>query len=142
MTIHSFDLSQVTLTLNNQIATGLAEDTMIRLEMDNETFTDNVDSNGDTFRYKNNNHNGKLFIYLNQGSPTNDVLSAVYNVDRQLGNGIFPVLLRDNNGTTVISSIGAFVLKLPPIEFGNTGNNREWVIRMTDVNFFVGGIGK
>ncbi len=54
-----------------------------------------------------------------------------------------PVVIRDNSGTTVITSPDAFVTKFPAVEFGKEIATREWVLECGHLYMNVGGnIGK
>ncbi len=136
----TFDPNQLTVSIGSHTATGFAEGTMLSIDMDDQRYNTEVDANGNSIRYKINNNNATITLTLNQGSPTNDILSTFVNLDRQTDTGVFPMSIKDNRGSTLITSIGAYVEKTPTVDFGTTGNNREWVLKATEVGFFVGGL--
>jgi hypothetical protein len=140
MSKKTFDPNQLAVIVGTHVATGFAEGTMLSIEMDEQRYNTEVDANGNSIRFKLNNNNATLTLILNQGSPTNDVLSVFENLDRQADGGTFPIMIKDNRGSTLINSLGAYVEKTPVVSFGTTGNNREWVIKATNVGFFVGGL--
>lgn len=140
MATKTFDPNQLTMIFGTSIMTGYADGTMLSIDMDEQRYNTEVDANGNSIRYKINNNNATITLTLNQGSPSNDVLSLFVNLDRQSDTGVFPISIKDNRGSTLISSVGAYVEKTPTITFGTTGNNREWVIKATDVGFFAGGL--
>ena len=134
-----FDPLQLSITLGTHIATGFAADTLLSVEMDSPLYNTEVDAHGNSYRYKINNYNATITLTLNQGSPTNDILSTFANLDRQSGIGVFPLTIKDNNSDSLYSTLGAYVEQIPTAAFGTTGNNREWVIKATNVGFFIGG---
>lgn len=140
MANRTFDPNQLAVTIGNHIATGFAAGTMLSAEMDDNRYNTETDAHGNSIRYKVNNNNATITLTLNQASPTNDVLSVLQNVDRQSDLGVFPMTIRDNRGTTLITSLSAYVEKTPSVVFGDSGNNREWVIKATEVGFFAGGL--
>jgi hypothetical protein len=76
---------------------------------------------------------------LAQTSPFNDILSALAAADEVSSTGVFPVILKDNSGTTIVSSGAGWIRKPPTSGFGKEIENREWVIDMASTIFFVGG---
>jgi Protein of unknown function (DUF3277) len=140
MATKTFDPNQLTMVFGTSIMTGYADGTMLSIAFDEQRYNTEVDANGNSIRYKINNNNATITITLNQASPSNDVLSVYMNLDRQSDTGVFPISIKDNRGSSLFTSIGAYVESTPSVEFGTTGNNREWVIKATDVGFFVGGL--
>lgn len=141
----TFDPNQLTVTLTaigiSHIATGFARDTFVSIAWDEDLFNDDTDANGDLIRYKLNNYNAKLTLSLNQASPTNSILSTLMNLDRNVGTGgKFALMVKDNNGDTLISSSSSYILTLPTVAFGTTASNRDWIIRMENAVPFIGGI--
>ena len=73
-------------------------------------------------------------------SPSNDLLSSYVELDRVSNAGVFPLMIKDNNGTSLFTSTAAFVEQVPSVEFANENKNREWVIKATNVTKFIGGL--
>ncbi len=140
MANNTFDPNQLAVTIGTHIATGFAAGTMLTVTLDEQRYNTEVDAHGTSSRYKLNNNNATITLTLTQASPTNDVLSIFFNADRQADTGVFPITIKDNRGTSLISSLGCYVESTPSVSFGDTGNNREWVLKATDVGFFVGGL--
>ncbi len=141
----TFDPNQVTVTITglnlSHIVTGFVRDTFVSITWDEDLFNDDNDANNNLVRYKNNNYNAKLTLTLSQGSPSNEVLSNFMNLDRAVNiGGAFAIMVKDNNGGTLITSAYAYILTPPTVEFGTSASNRSWVIRMGDANGVIGGI--
>lgn len=135
----TFDPNQVTVTLGAHIVTGYAADTFITLDLDEQRYNTENDGNGKSYRYRINNNNATITLSLNQGSPSNAVLSTFVNLDKQADSGGFPLLIKINGTDTKFTSLFAYVEKTPAIAFGTSGNNREWVIKATEMTFFDAG---
>lgn len=141
----TFDPSQLTVTITSptlsHIVTGFAKDTFVSVAFDEDMFNDDNDANGLLIRYKINNYNAKFTLTLNQASPTNSALSTLMNLDRSIGmGGAFALMIKDNNGDTLITSPYSYILTPPTVDFGTTANDRTWIIRMGDAAAFIGGI--
>ena len=147
MTTKTFDPNQLTVTFTsigiNHIGTGFAKDTFVSVEWDEDLFNDDMDANGNLIRYKINNYNAKFTLSLNQASITNNVLSTFMNLDKSLATGgAFGLMIKDNNGDSLITSAYSYILTLPTVTFGTTASNRDWVIRMSDAQIFIGGVNR
>lgn len=139
MAVKTFDPNQLTISIGAHIASGFSPDTMLTVEMADVVFNTAVDANGNSYRYKVNNNDGIVTLSILDGSPTNNVLSTFYNTDRQTNAGTFYFMIKDNLGSTLIESAGAYVESVPPVSFGTDVNTRDWVIRITNAGWFVGG---
>ena len=54
------------------------------------------------------------------------------DLDRDTGEGMFPVLIKDLKGGLVFSTDAAWVVKKSSVTRGKTDNNREWEIDTGD----------
>jgi len=74
------------------------------------------------------------------GSPSNKVLSAMYNADLKSPNGfgVGPLLIRDTQGVTVFAGTQAWIAKMPKVTFGQKLGNREWTIRVAKLEAVIG----
>ncbi len=136
----TFDPKKLTVTLGTHTVTGFASDSMLAIELDSEVYNTDVDAYGNSSRFKINNTNATLTLTLSQASPSNDMLATFYALDVSANQGAFPVMIKDNSGTTLITSQFGYIEKLPSIEYGAESKNREWVIKLTETTFTVGGI--
>jgi hypothetical protein len=137
--VKTYDPQQVSLSIGGQIASGFADGTFISVEPDEDTFTKVTGADGDVSRSKTANESATLTLTLAQTSPFNDILSALAAADKVSSTGVFPVIIKDNSGTTVVSSGAGWIRRLPTSGFGKEIENREWIIDMGKTIFFVGG---
>jgi len=76
---------------------------------------------------------------LQQTSKSNLVLSTLANIDRQTGNGVFPVIMKNNRGLDIITGGSAWIKKQPPMNFRGGIEGRAWTIRIAHMQMIVGG---
>ena len=63
---------------------------------------------------------------LLQTSETNELLSAQAEIDRLTGQAVYPLVIKDLNGTTLYESPQAWIAERPEGEFSNEVTNRVW----------------
>jgi Protein of unknown function (DUF3277) len=119
---------------------GFAEGECIDIEFDTEGFADEIGTDGHVVRYKSLDQRATITFTLMATSPSNKLLSAMYNSDIKAPNGIGvgPLLIRDTQGVTVFAGTQAWIQKMPKVTFGQRLSNREWVIRVAKLEAFVG----
>jgi hypothetical protein len=139
MAMKSFNPLQVSVIVGTKALTGWAKGTFINASMDEDAFTKKVGTDGEVTRSKSNNNTGSIIITLDQASASNDYLSGLALLDRASGGGAVPVLIRDANGTTLISAESAWVKKMPDVEISNESLDREWILDCGSLEYFVGG---
>lgn len=137
--IKTYAPDKVTVVFGGAILTGYAEDSFIKIEMSTEAFTMHVGGDGEVSRTRNVDRTGKVTVKLKQTSDSNDILSAFYTADITSLQGYLPVIVKDNAGRTVAAGSSAWIQKLPDTEFGKEIGEREWIIDVADLNYFVGG---
>lgn len=85
--------------------------------------------------------NHEITLTLHQGSESNDVLSQLFNMDRQnrRNDYVFNVSITDSGGRTVAFAQNAFIGTPPDIDFGTEVAERAWVIQATCMDMHIGG---
>ncbi len=117
---------------------GIAGD-FIASALDNPLWTREFDRHGNATRVKNNNRGGTVTVMISASSPTNAGLSGLQIRDR-LGEAIVGTLLiRDNNGGSVIICNGAFINSTPAPTFGVTRGERAWVFECETIDIVLAG---
>ena len=134
----TFDPKQLSVIVGPYIVKGFSE-TMVSISRATDAFTMIVGADGEATRVKSNDNSATITITLQQGSPSNDDLSKIATADRLGSVGIFPLLIKDNLGNTVMSAPTAFISKVPDIVFAKTHQDRAWVIMTDNIEIFLGG---
>jgi hypothetical protein len=137
--LRTYDPKAVRIIIGGVPIGGFAAGTFLSLAMDEQAFTKETGADGETARAKSNNNGGTATITLMQTSPSNDVLAAIAQADRLLNAGVVPILIQDGSGRTTLFSATGWVQKQPDAAFGLEIEDREWVMDLSDVDYFVGG---
>ena len=139
MTVKNYNAKDVTIILAKSIMEGLADGTFVTAARTNDSFTLATGADGEGVRSQSNDKSGIITLTLLQSSQSNDVLSASAALDELQGDGVFEILIKDLNGTTVISAETAWVAKPADVEFGKESSEREWTITTDHLEMLVGG---
>ena len=141
MTMHTYSSDEVIITFGAIILSGIADGTFVTVEANEDSFAVMVGSDGDACRSKSNNRSARITATLLQSSATNDLLSAVHNIDIQSpsGDGIYPMLVKDNTGRTLHTAENVWIVKPPASSFARETENREWVFETDNMQHFIGG---
>ena len=132
--------SDVTVSIAGiHIATGFAADTFVNISKDIEPFEIQRAMDGSVQRIYKHDEGYKLDLTLAQSSQTNNVLSALYNIDTATRKGKFPVFVKDNKGSTTFFALTAWVNRIPDVSFGSTLATRTWTLQCTQASLTVGG---
>jgi len=137
--IKTYAPDKVTIVYGGAILTGYAEDSFIKIETNTEAFVTHVGGDGEVSRTRNVDKTGKITVKLKASSDSNDVLTSFYVADITSLQGYLPVIAKDTNGRTLAAGSSAWISKLPESEFGKEIGEREWVIDVADLDYFVGG---
>lgn len=141
MALSTYDPGQVDVILAGIPIDGFADGTFISAEQDEDSFSLTIGSSGEGARAKSRNESATITFTLLQTSSSNDALSALHNTDilSPNGDGIGPLLIKDNSGRTLISAQTAWIQKPPVAEYAREISNREWTIRTDKLLQFHGG---
>ena len=139
MPVRTFDPKQVSVLVGGTPIGGFADGTFITVDRSNDMFTKVSGADGVVSRSKSNDFSGEMTITLAQNSPSNDYLAGIAQADEITGDGVVPVLIKDNSGRATFVSAFAWVRKMPSSEFGKEIGNREWILDAADLDMFPGG---
>lgn len=139
MSVHTYDPSQFQLIVGGIPLSGYADGTFIEVERDEAMWNKVTGADGITSRAKTSNKAGQVRVTLAQTSPSNDVMSALAVADELTNAGVFPVLLKDGSGRSVVASSAAWVQQMPTAEFSKEITNRTWIIDCAGMDVFFGG---
>lgn len=135
----TYDFKQVTVIVGGSIISGYAEGTAISIERNEDAFTLEVGADGESTRVKSNNRSGIITLTLQQSSSSNDSLTQFALSDDLSNSGVFPTIIKDLNGTTLVTAAESWIRRLPTSEFGSDLSSREWVIETDKLVMTVGG---
>jgi len=127
MSIKTYSPEDVTITVGGSIITGYADGTFVKVARDDDAYKKVVGADGEISRTKSPNRGGYVELTLKQDSDSNAILGGYAALDEATGDGIVPVLVKDNLDYTAIGSKG-WVRKLPDMERGKDLANMVWTI--------------
>lgn len=129
--LKSYDPRRVQLIVGVAKITGYMSGTSISAEPMGDGSTSVAGMDGDVARAMNTDPRWSINVNLLQSSDSNQMLSGLYAADKaSSGNGVVPVMLQDNNGTTLLAGAQGWVLRPANIEYGNEITGRSWTIHM------------
>ena len=139
MAAKTYSPKKVSVIVAGVIMAGYAEGSFISVERSADAFTKVVGSDGEVGRVHSADRSGRITLTLQQTSESNDVLSALQIADEFSLTGKFPVIVKDNNGTSLYHGMDAWIVKSPNAEYSNSMSPREWMIDVADLTAFSGG---
>lgn len=135
----TYDPSQISVIVGGAVISGFAEGTFINVARNEDAFAYVASSTGGGTRTKNANKSGRVTLTLQKSSESNEVLDNYADLDEKSNEGIFSVLVRDNNGKDLHKGESAWIVKKPDSEESKELPNREWVIEVSELEMNVKG---
>lgn len=132
MAVKTYNPKEVTVALGNHIVTGYADDSFVTIDPNGDGVTKKVGCDGEVVRSISPDKTFIVKVTLLQTSATNSFLQGRLNQDRETGDGMFPVLIKDLKGGMVFSADAAWPIKPASRGFGKESTNREWEIHTGD----------
>lgn len=130
--LKTYNSKEVLIALGSHSVTGYADDSFVTIEPNGDGIMKKIGCDGEVARAISPDGTYKVKVALLQTSPTNSFLQNKYDLDRQTGDGTFPVLIKDLKGGLIFSADAAWVVKPPSRAYGKDTNNREWEIDTGD----------
>lgn len=136
--VKTYNSKQITLALGSHAVSGMADDSFITVAALGDGITSKSGCDGEVARAIDPNRQFSVKVVLLQTSVSNAFLQAQYNADRATGDGMFPLLLKDLRGNTVLSADSAWVKKPADRGYGKETTNREWELETGPADFVEG----
>lgn len=124
--IKTYNCKEVTIALGSHLVTGYADDSFITIDPNGDGVTKKVGCDGEIVRSISLDDTYIVKLSVLQTSATNSFLQERYAQDRQTGEGMFPILIKDLKGGMLFSSDAAWPAKPASRGYGKESNNREW----------------
>lgn len=140
-------LGNFDLTAYDTIIAGLPlKDGLVSVEVAPEgpRYADEIGVDGHVCRYNTGENRANLSVVLKGSSEEHAKLSAIHAADVAVSNGggVVPVLVKDQNGTTLISTDKAWITGMPTKSAAAAPGDVTWTIRLvlsSPLNWVVGG---
>ena len=102
--IKTYNPKEVTIALGNHIVAGYADDSFITIDPNGDGVTKKVGCDGEIVRSISPDDTYIVKLTVLQTSETNSFLQNRFKQDRQTGDGMFPILIKDLKGGMVFSA--------------------------------------
>ena len=137
----TYDPKKIIVIFGARQLTGMAEDSIVTISPLGEGMQIYVGADGDVARSVDPDATFEVAVSLNNTSSSNDYLSNMYNYDRETGNGIAPLLIKNLAGTTLFSAPEAWIANMPEASMGLTVDTQEWTFNTGHVeDAIIGGL--
>jgi hypothetical protein len=140
MAILHYSPQDVTISIGGiYLLEGYADGTFVNIVKDVKPYVTMKSMDGNMSRLYNTDSGYQVEITLAQSSQSNDILSAMYNIDIATQIGKFPLFIKDNRGSTTFMALTAWVEDIPTVAFSNSLETRTWVLGCTQATLAIGG---
>lgn len=131
MAFKIYDPQEVNASLSGIPLSGFGEDTFIEITNESESFVDVAGVDGDVSRSKTGDRRATIKFTLMQTSESNDLLSALAELDENSpgGAGVGALSIKDNSGRALYEAPHAWIQKPPDASFGKQAGPRVWTVR-------------
>ena len=138
--MQTYDFKLVTLTIGSFNPLNEFEEGGIEFQKDEDLFTKKKGAGGEISRTKITGTGGKFKVRLKQTSQSNKTLNTIYLLDQSGNAGVLPILYKDGNDGTIVSSQNCWINKLPLIVRKEAEDMCEWEIDCDNCFINIGGI--
>src|SRR5690554_49389 len=128
MSLYSYSPEDVTILLLGFIPVeGYIDGTLISINKDLPPFTSGMTADGVQSRVHRISSSYTMRLVISNVSPTNDVLTKLWQIDEITKMGKFPILVKDQLGTSLFFSATSWIESPPSLYYSNRITEREWV---------------
>lgn len=134
-----WDPTKFTMSVGGITIVEYSASTFIKASYNEDNFSLEVGADGRGCRIRNANQSGRYEITLLKSSPSNDLLSALSILDRQSGQGVVPVQVKDGNGKAVAASENTWIVKQADLERAKELGDVTWTLETDFLEIVQGG---
>lgn len=135
----SYSPEDVTIILAGFQVEGYIDGTFISIAKDIAPFTSTTTADGIIARRYINSQSYTMTITLHSASPYNDILTKLWQIDEFTQKGKFPVIVKDQIGSSLFISATSWIEGLPIMDFANSITERVWTIKCAQAVVNIGG---
>lgn len=136
--VRTYSPDQVHVIVGPSRLSGFTDGTFITVSMDGQAYQKRVGADGQVSRARTGDLAGTVQVTLLSTSASNDILSAFAIADETSDEGVFPLLIKDSYGTTLIQTSSAWIQQKPDREFSNEVTEVQWTIDCVQLRSFIG----
>lgn len=120
---------------------GYIDETFVSINKDLPPFTSGITADGQQSRVHRISATYTMRLVLSNVSPTNDVLTKLWQIDEITKSGKFPILVKDQLGSSLFFSATSWIESPPSLYYSDRVTEREWIIKCAESVINVGGNG-
>jgi hypothetical protein len=137
----SYAGDEVVVSVMGKKIQGTADGLFVRIRHKSPLYSDRNGTDALVSRSRLNDWRAEIEIYLEQGSASNAILSALAEAGRRSKNGadVGVVRIQDTNGFSLHLASKAWISKLPDTEYARETGTRMWTISCARLQTFDGG---
>jgi len=140
MSLWAYSPEDVQITIGSFFTLeGLAGGKFVEVAKDVMPYTSTRSADGRVERKYTNNSTFSISLTLLRASPCNDTLMRLSNLDEITQKGMFPLLIKDSNGTGYFFSPSCWIEVIPPLTYSTEEDTCVWGLRADSGVINVGG---
>jgi hypothetical protein len=133
MAVKSYNAKEVAIIAGGFILSGFADGQFLNIVPNSDLQELTVGVDGEGTRSAMNNKSAQITVGLMQSSASNPVLESFAASGES-----FPLLVKDNSGSTIYSCVTAWVRRRPDAGFDRVAGERSWLLETDEL---IGGEG-
>ena len=130
--VRTFDPKKILISLGPHTVTGYSDGTFVNIEPGGDGVTKKVGCDGEVCRSLDPDNTATVTLTVLLTSPTVAWCQQRYKKDKEDGEGMFPILVKDLKGGLVFSAEQAWLENWPAREFAKEAPEREIKIATGD----------
>lgn len=117
---------------------GFADGTFITIGKDKVPFGSTETADGQVARLYTNSQTYTISLTLHRGSPSNDVLTKLWQLDEITQRAKFPLFIKDLSGSDLFFSTNTWIEGIPNMVQSTSFDTRTWVLRSSQAVINIG----
>ena len=137
----TYDPKKVIVIFGARRLKGMSEDSIVSIKPQGDGLQTYVGADGEVARSLDPDATFEVTVSLSTASTSNEYLSNMYYYDRETGNGVAPLMIKDLAGSTLFSAPEAWIANFPESSKGIAIDTQEWVFHTGQVeDAVIGGL--
>lgn len=118
---------------------GFSLDSVISIAKVNNNYVPKINADGSVSRTHKGDNVFNVSISLSNASEWNQIFTYMTLVDRTLQMGKFPLLIKDDQGSSILVSPTTWIERMPDSSYTTGVETREWLLCCSHAVFNIGG---
>ena len=141
--LYTYDPSDVSISVGGiHTVSGYVDGTFINIVSNTKPVQTQRAMDGTIERLYTKDEGYTVTVTLAQTSVSNNILSAIFNIDAVTRMGKFPLIIKDGQGQSVFFAADAWISKPPDVAFGKDMQSREWQFETAGAALAIAGNGQ